>query len=154
MAKQSGDYRFRGSIDGLCFYKMWEEYYVRRKSCLTGKQFWRNKAFEGSRKSCDRFGKGNTLASKVYQLIEKEKRVNALFCFLRKRAILLLKDGMCVDEAEAVLLDYLVEFGYLKRVEEKLVVDKKKHSGYTIILLRREFDYLGFQWLIFEDGHD
>jgi hypothetical protein len=125
MAKQAGDYRFRGSIHGLCFYKMWEEYYIRRKSSLTGKQFWRNKTFEGSRKSCDRFGKGNTLASKVYQMIEKEKRVYALFCFLKKRAILLLKEGMQVEDAEIVLLDYLVEFGYLRKAEEKLAVSEK-----------------------------
>lgn len=113
MAKQAGKYRFRGSIDCLCFYKMNGEYYVRLRSSLTGKHFWKRKAFEGSRKSCKRFGEGNKLASKVYRMIEKESREYPLFCFLKKRAILLLKEGMRIEKVEAILVDYIFGFGLL-----------------------------------------
>lgn len=114
MAKQSGEYRFIGSVDGLCFYKVQDDYFVRLKSSLSGKRFWKDAAFEGSRRSCKRFGEGNRLASKVYQMIEEDKRVYRLYCFLKSRAILLLKEGASVDEAEKVLKDYLAAFGLIE----------------------------------------
>jgi hypothetical protein len=121
MAKQAGDIFITGTIDDLCFYKMDAEYYVRMKSSLTGKKFWKNKAFEGSRKSCSRFGEGNKLASKVYRMIEEEKRVYTLFCFLKRRAILLLKVGKTINETEEMLIDYLAEFGIIERDKKKVV---------------------------------
>lgn len=119
MAKQAGAYRFIGSVDELCFYKMDEAYYVRLKSSLTGQRFWKDRAFEGSRRSCNRFGEGNRLASKVYKMIEEDKRVYLLFCFLKRRAILLLKEGASLDEAEKVLKYYLVEFGLIEIEAQK-----------------------------------
>ena len=117
MAKQLTGF-IEGTIDDISFYKMEGGYYARMKSSLNGKKFWKHKAFEGSRKSCGRFGEGNRLASKIYRIIEEEKRVYKLFCFLKKRAIALLKEGNRIDEVETMLIDYLVEFGFLKRIEE------------------------------------
>jgi hypothetical protein len=111
MAKQAGDFFIEGTIDDLTFYKMDGKYYVRMKSSLTKRKFWKSKAFERSRESCKRFSEGNKLASKLYKMIEKEKRVYTLYCFLKKRAILLLKEGKSLTEAEEVLTDYLQEFG-------------------------------------------
>jgi hypothetical protein len=118
MAKQAGEFKITGIIDDLCFYKMCGVYYVRMKSSLTGKRFRKDKAFEGSRKSCSRFGDGNKLASKVYNMLMEEKRVYKLFCFLKRRAILLLKEGKNLEEAEAVLIDYLAAFGLVNRINE------------------------------------
>jgi hypothetical protein len=125
MATQAGDIFITGTIDDLCFYKMYGNYYVRMKSSLTGKRFWKDKSFEGSRKSCTRFEKGNKLASKIYQMIDEEKRVYRLYCFLKRRAILFLKEGKNIAEAEELLIDYLVEFGVIKR-DEKAVVETNK----------------------------
>jgi hypothetical protein len=119
MAKQAGEIFIRGTIDDLCFYKMDGVYYVRLKSSLTGKKFWKNKAFEGSRKSCKRFAEGNKLASKVYRMIEEEKRFYKIYCFLKRRAILLLKEGLQLQEAEEILIGYLFDFGLLKKTENK-----------------------------------
>jgi hypothetical protein len=74
MAKQAGDFFIEGTIDDLTFYKMDGGYYVRMKSSLTGKKFWRGKAFERSRESCRRFSEGNKLASKLYRMVEEEKK--------------------------------------------------------------------------------
>ncbi|MGZ3924353.1 MAG: hypothetical protein ACXVBJ_11335 [Flavisolibacter sp.] len=121
MAKQAGDSKIVGSIDDLCFYKLYGEYCVRRKSSLTPRQFWKDKTFEGSRKSCKRFGEGNILASKLYRATDENTRVYKLFCFLKSKAIALLKQGHTLQQAELVLTDYLVEFGYL--ADRKIVVD-------------------------------
>ena len=117
MAKQAGNYFIEGTIDNLTFYKMCGKHYVRMKSSLTGKRFWRDKAFERSRESSKRFGSGNRLASKLYRMIEKEKRVYKLFCFLKSKAILLLKEENSLDEAENLLTDYLVSFGIIEKAE-------------------------------------
>lgn len=118
MAKQAGDIFITGTIDDLCFYRMNGKYYVRMKSSLSSKKFWKHKAFEGARRSCSRFAEGNKLASRVYRMIEEEKRVYPLFCFLKKKAIQLLKEEMSPEKAEEVLIDYLTEFGIIERVEE------------------------------------
>jgi hypothetical protein len=117
MARQTGDIQITGTIANLCFYKMWDTYFVRMKSSLTGKRFWRDNAFERSRESSKRFGSGNRLASKLYQMIEKEKRVYKLFCFLKSKAILLLKEENSLDEVENLLTDYLVSFGIIEKAE-------------------------------------
>ena len=122
MAKQAGDIFIEGTIDDLTFYKMCGKYYVRMKTSLTGKRFWTDKAFEGSRKSCSRFGEGNKLASAVFRLVEKEKSTNGLFPFLRTRAIALLKEEKPSEVVVCLLLDYLVDFGFIE-VEEKRVAD-------------------------------
>lgn len=127
----------------MCFYKMNGEYYVRLRSSLTGKQFWKRKAFEGSRKSCKRFSEGNKVASKVYRMIEKEKREYALFCFLKKRAILLLKEAMNVEEVEAMLVDYIFGVGLMQKDDVKYdrTIGVSKGCGndkkYNYLLVRR-----------------
>lgn len=92
MAKQVEGFLV-GTYDDITFYKMEGQYYARMKSSLTGKKFWKHKSFEGSRRSCNRFGKGNQLASKVYKEIPEAQRVYALFCTMKRIAIAMLKAG-------------------------------------------------------------
>jgi hypothetical protein len=114
MARQAGDIMMTGTIDGLCFYKMCGRYYVRMKSSLSGKRFWRDQVFEGSRKSCSRFGRANQIASAVFKLVEKNRITNRLFPFLRTRAIALIKEGRGEEEVVEQLMDYLVDFGFIE----------------------------------------
>jgi hypothetical protein len=135
MAKQAGDFFIEGTIDELTYYKMYGRYYVRRKSSLTKKKFHKSKSFERSRESCQRFSEGNRLASRLYRRIKKEKREYSLFCFLKKRAILLLKEGKSLQDAEQILIDYLKEFGY-RETEKKEVFhqpEKKNEEQETVI---------------------
>jgi hypothetical protein len=118
MAKQAGDYFIEGTVDDLTYYKMEGKYYVKMKSSLTGKKFWKNKTFERSRESCKRFSEGNRLASQLYRMIKKEKRQYKLFCFLKKRSIMLLKEGESLIEVEEILMDYLMEFGAIEKKKE------------------------------------
>ena len=115
MAKQAGNIFIEGTLDDLTFYKMDGVYYVRMKSSLTGKKFWKHQAFERSRESCKRFSEGNRLASRLYRMIEKEKRAYKLFCFLKKRAILFLKEGKNLLQAEELLIGYLQDFGLIEK---------------------------------------
>jgi hypothetical protein len=104
-----------GTIDDLTFYKMSGAYYARQKSSLTRKRFQKDKAFERSRVSASRFATGNSLASAVYRMLPAEKKSYPLFCFVKKKAIQLLKQGYCSIETRQQLIEYLYDFGLLPK---------------------------------------
>jgi hypothetical protein len=109
-----GYVHYSGTVDDLTL--CWNQglLVARKKSTLKGERFQKEKCFEGSRRSADRFAEGNRLASKLYALVDKEKKVYSLFCFLKKKAILLIKEGKSITDAEGFLMDYLKNFGLIK----------------------------------------
>ena len=102
---------YSGTIDILTFYELHGQYRTRMKSSLTRQRFLKDLCFEASRKSAKRFAQGNQLASKLYGGVEGEKKRYSLFCFLKRKAIGLIKEGKSAAEAEEILKDYLVSFG-------------------------------------------
>lgn len=124
MARQLNGF-IEGTIDELLFYKMEGEYFVRMKSSLTGKRFARDKCFEGSRRSCSRFGLGNRVASFVFNLVTQEKRTTQLFPFLRRKAIELLKQDKTVEETTSALIDCLADFGLIRIDPVPLAVERR-----------------------------
>src|SRR5436190_20529773 len=95
-----GYVHYNGTVDDLTL--CWNDglLVARKKSSLKGERFQKDSCFEGSRKSAGRFAEANRLASKLYALVEEEKKVYSLFCFLKKKAILLIKEGKSIEEAE------------------------------------------------------
>lgn len=132
-----------------------DEYYVRLKSTLTSKRFWNDDAFEGSRKSCKRLAEGSKLASKVYRMVEEEKRVYKLFCFLKRKAISLLKEGVCVEEVHKLLIDYLVDMEIMAQIKLKNTGthndDHTKQKVRDITWVKKEDTLLGFDG-VFSEG--
>src|SRR5689334_7346159 len=106
MAKQVGDIKITGTVDGICFYKMQGHYYARLQSSLTGKRFWKDQAFAGSRESCQRLRKGSKLASEVYRQLPTAKQVYRMFCQLKCRAIKLLREGAEDDLVRLSLFEF------------------------------------------------
>jgi hypothetical protein len=102
MARQTGDIKVVGTIEGLSFYKMRETYFVRTKSSLTGKRFWKEQAFEGSRKSCSLLAKASALTASFYKSYPKDKKTRGLFNTMTGKVKLWLKEGR--TEAQALLL--------------------------------------------------
>ena len=93
MAKQSGIIKITGTIDDITFYQMGGIYYARMKSSLTGKHFWKDKAFEGSRKSAVALGQASPMASRLYRTIPKEDKSRSLFCKITGEIKLLIIAG-------------------------------------------------------------
>jgi hypothetical protein len=93
MAKQAGDIKITGTIEGLCFYRMEGRYYVRRKSTLTGRRFQRDAAFAGSRRSAGLLASASSLASRLYRRLPKERKARAVFQRLTGDVKLLLATG-------------------------------------------------------------
>ena len=106
---------YTGTVGQGISYKMWDECYLRTKGTLDRKAFFTWKCFEGSRKSAERFALGNELASSLYARVMISRKTYPLFCFLKKKSILLIKEGKTVEEAEAIMIDYLGSFGLIRR---------------------------------------
>ena len=85
-------------ISDITLYRMDGEFYARSKSTLTGKRVKKDKVFEGTRRSSERFKRGNELASQVYGAMPEEKRFYKLYCRLKREAILYLKCGKTEEE--------------------------------------------------------
>jgi hypothetical protein len=103
MARQAGDTIITKTTDDLVFYKMDGKGYVRRKSSLTGKRFKTSDRFANSRKSAERFAKGNKIASEVYNTIPATERKYPVFVQLKSSAIALLKAGTPGHEVKTKL---------------------------------------------------
>lgn len=140
MARLIGDYKFTGTVDGLCFYKMYGDYFVRTKSSLTGKRFWKDKAFEGSRRSCGLLAKASALASAFYKTYPKEKRRKGLFNEMTGKAKLWLKEGMSEEEALLLLAQtYPVQQEVIKKEKQlarkvKAITVKKKENLFCVLI--------------------
>jgi hypothetical protein len=77
MAKQTGYVKATGTVDGdTNFYydQMWG-YLVRMRPGVSSKRFWKDAAFEGSRRSAERFGTGSFSLKMLH-------RQFLVFCFL------------------------------------------------------------------------
>ena len=142
MARLTGDFKFAGTVDGLCFYRMYGDYFVRTKSSLTGKRFWRDKAFEGARKSCSLLAGASSLASRFYKTYPKEKKRRGLFNEMTGRVKLWLKEGR--SEQQALLL--LEQYYPVKQKEIK--EEEKSRKVKTAIAVKnkeRLFSFLSYK---------
>jgi hypothetical protein len=74
MAKQAGPIKFTGTIDNICFYKMYGEYFVRRKSSLEGKRVKKDPAFKKTMQHAHLLAKASKIASEIYKNIKKEDK--------------------------------------------------------------------------------
>lgn len=131
MARQIGDHKFEGTVDGLCFYKMEGEYYVRMQSSLNGKKFWKAACFEGSRRSCRRLSRGSQLAAMVYSTFRKQK---GMYAALKTKAIALLKNNTREEKVIRKLLLLAYKLQPARRHSSRYIhaVGAKKHEPNTL----------------------
>ena len=67
MAKQVGPIFFTGTIDGLIFYKLGDNYYMRSKgSYKSARHMRRNPRYQRTLQQADRFGSASQLVKEVY----------------------------------------------------------------------------------------
>jgi hypothetical protein len=98
MARQVGALKIRGSIHGICFYKLHGEYYARTKSSLSGKRVKTSPAFQNTMRYAELLAKASVISSQVYRLIMQEKKGRKIYQQLTGAAMQLLKDGLNKEE--------------------------------------------------------
>gem|GEM_PF-952281 len=103
MPKQKGPVYYTGTRGDACFYKMDGQYYVRRKSTLSGKRVKRDKAFTLTRVYADLLGQASRLAAAVYRCSPLEERKHAQYRTMTGEALKMLKEGVAADVISARL---------------------------------------------------
>ena len=110
MAKYKGIPPFTGTCYGICIYKMYDQYYLRTQSSLTGKQVKEDPRFHNSLRSADRLALASRAASQVYKSLPVQYRQHKLYRIITGQAIQYLKQGM---EEAAALQQLMRQYGLL-----------------------------------------
>jgi len=111
MAKQTSYIKAVGTVDGDINFYYDEEwgFLVRMLPGVSSKRYWKDAAFEGSRRSAERFGVGNIMSSIIYRFVPVKRRYRHLFKQVRTIAIVCLKQGMAKGEVFTALYHFLEE---------------------------------------------
>jgi hypothetical protein len=111
MAKQISHIKATGTVCGdINFYKDVDwGFLVRMLPGVDSKRFCKDPAFEGSRRSAERFALGNIMSSIIYRFIPVKRRYPRLFTQLRRIAIAFLKQGSEKGEVFSALFTFLTE---------------------------------------------
>jgi hypothetical protein len=124
MARQVGYVTATGTVDGdTNFYKDVEwGFLVRMLPGVSSKRFWKDPAFEGSRRSAERFGLGNIISSIIYRFVPVKRRYRQLFKQVRTIAIVCLKQGMDKPGVFTALHTFLTEQKRISLTQEQFTL--------------------------------
>jgi len=124
MAKQKGKIKAQGTVDeNLNFYKTrLGDYLARMLPGVSSDRFWEDPAFEGSRRSAQRFGTGNIMSSILYRFVPIKRRYSKLFPLLRTLSIVCLKQGMAKEEVFTAIYTFLEEQKRISLTREQFLV--------------------------------
>jgi hypothetical protein len=111
MAKQTGYVKAVGTVDGDINFYYDEEwgFLVRMLPGVSSKRYWKDPAFEGSRRSAERFKAGNIMSSIIYRFVPVKRRYRHLFKQVRIISIVCLKHGMDKKEVFNSIYTFLEE---------------------------------------------
>ncbi len=111
MAKQIGHIKAVGTVDDNVnfYYTELDGYLARLLPGVDTKRFWNDPAFEGSRRSAERFKQGNIMSSIIYCFVPVKRRYTHLFKQVRTLSLICLKQGMEKKEVFRALFNFLEE---------------------------------------------
>jgi hypothetical protein len=121
MAKQVGYVKAVGTVDDNLnfYYNEIDGYLARLLPGVDRKRFWSDPAFEGSRRSAERFGTGNIMSSIIYRFVPVKRRYRQLFKQVRTIAIVCLKQGMDKANVFTALYNFLEEQKRISLTQEQ-----------------------------------
>ncbi len=111
MAKQIGHVKAVGTVDDNVnfYYSELDGYLARLLPGVDTKRFWNDPAFEGSRRSAERFKVGNIMSSILYRFVAVKRRYTLLFKQVRTLSLICLKQVMEKKEVFTALFSFLEE---------------------------------------------
>ncbi len=122
MAKQVGHIKAVGTVDDNVnfYYSELDGYLARLLPGVDTKRFWNDPAFEGSRRSAERFKQGNIMSSILYRFVSVKRRYTHLFKQVRTLSLICLKQGMEKKEVFRALFNFLEEQQRISLSREQL----------------------------------
>ena len=113
MALQIGIIKIRVTISGICFYKLYEGFYARKKSSLNSSRVKTSPAFRNTMVYANRLAKASVIGSEVYRLLPKEKRNRKLYQRITGIIMQLLKKGIEKEEIVGSLKKEMSRIGQM-----------------------------------------
>ena len=106
MAKQVGPLFFTGTVDGIIFYKLGDQYYMRSKGDYkSGKQMRKDRTYQRTMQQANRFGGAAKLVKEVYyRHLPRAVRKHGLFGKLTGLVNRWLYAGKAIAEVRELLL--------------------------------------------------
>lgn len=94
----------KGTIAGICFYKLDDHYFARTKSSLTGKRVKTSKVFRETMKYARLFAKASVIGSAIYRMLPGYQRHRRVYQQLTGKAMKMLRDGLSEKEVMQKLI--------------------------------------------------
>ena len=98
MAKQAGFIVITGCIGNICFYRMYDEFYARMKSSLSGERVKKDIAFRNTMQYAGWMSAASRIGSEVYRSFPKEKKGRKIYQQLTGKALRMLRDGWSAED--------------------------------------------------------
>ncbi len=111
MAKQIGHVKAVGTVDDNVnfYFTELDGYLARLLPGVDTQRFWNDPAFEGSRRSAERFKQGNIMSSIIYRFVSVKRRYTHLFKQVRTLSLICLKQGIEKKDVLTALFNFLEE---------------------------------------------
>lgn len=145
MAKQVGPIFLVGTFDGVHFYKMGDEYYVRMQSSLEGKTVKTSARFRNTMRFANMMASSSTIGRAIFKALPARFKQSWMYRAFVGEAMQLFKTGKAYEEVFDVLwklyamefmegYDETKEFVHVTVMEEAVLAGIMKKSKKPIIL--------------------
>jgi hypothetical protein len=112
MAKRTSYINFVGTINNLCFYRMWDKYFVRMASSLTAKRVKTDPRFATTRLYAGLMARASKIGSIIYKQLPIDFRQFWMYRAFTGEALKMLKTGTTDEAAEEQLSQTYVNVYY------------------------------------------
>jgi hypothetical protein len=137
MAKQIGIIKITGTIGGITFYKLYDDFYARAKSSLDGERVKKDRRFSRTMEEATALGNASKSASAIYQQLPAPQRGHGVHGRLTGRIRRLVRAGKSLKEAE---LELMRELGITPVAEiEQPVQAKPEQADFAEDVLQKVF---------------
>ena len=92
-----------GTFDGICEYKLWDQFYIRKKSSLTAERVKNAPEFKQTRIFANLLGKASRIGSELYQELSQKQKKKSSYRFITGQVMKILKNGLAEDEIVSTL---------------------------------------------------
>ncbi len=103
MAEQIGLIKITGCYQNICFYQLYEKFYARSKSSLSGKRVKNDPAFRKTMEYASWMASASKTGSDIYRRFYKGKKDRKIYQAITGKALHMLKEGFSIKE----IYDYL-----------------------------------------------
>jgi hypothetical protein len=112
MAKRTSHINFVGTINNLCFYSMWDKYYVRMASSLTGERVKKDPRFALTRHYAGLMARASKIGSNIYKQLPVDFRQFWMYRAFTGETLKMLKTGATDETATEQLWQTYVNIYY------------------------------------------